>query len=85
MREYISFKMQDAFGKLYSENTTLEEISQFTKDYDEARYALGLIDECPPLSLLAKGRKVIFSKGFIIIPYFSIDFFYIICYNIYRK
>ena len=45
MREYISFKMQDAFGKLYSENTNLEEISQFTKDYDEARYALGLIDD----------------------------------------
>ena len=45
MREYISFKMQDAFGKRYSENATLEEISQFTKDYDEARYALGLIDE----------------------------------------
>lgn len=48
MREYISFKMQDAFSKLYSENTTLEEISQFTKDYNEARYALGLIDEYPP-------------------------------------
>ena len=47
MREYISFKMQDAFGKLYSENATLEEISQFTKDYDEARYALGLIDDRP--------------------------------------
>ena len=47
MREYISFKMQDAFGKLYSENTTLEEISQFTKDYNEARYALGLIDDRP--------------------------------------
>ena len=47
MREYISFKMQDAFGKLYSENATLEEISQFTKDYDEARYALGLIDNRP--------------------------------------
>ena len=47
MREYISFKMQDAFGKLYSKNTTLEEISQFTKDYNEARYALGLIDEYP--------------------------------------
>ena len=47
MREYISFKMQDAFGKLYSENTTLEEIYQFTKDYDEARYALGLIDDRP--------------------------------------
>ena len=45
MREYISFKMQDAFGKLYSENASLEEISQFTKDYNEARYALGLIDE----------------------------------------
>ena len=49
MREYISFKMQNAFGKLYSENTSLEEISQFTKDYNEARYALGLIDECPTL------------------------------------
>lgn len=48
MREYISFKMQDAFGKLYSKNATLEEISQFTKDYNEARYALGLIDEYPP-------------------------------------
>ena len=47
MREYISFKMQDAFSKLYSENTTLEEISKFTKDYDEARYALGLIDDRP--------------------------------------
>lgn len=47
MREYISFKMQDAFGKLYSENATLEEISQFTKDYNEARYALGLIDDRP--------------------------------------
>ena len=47
MREYISFKMQDAFGKLYSENATLEEISKFTKDYDEARYALGLIDDRP--------------------------------------
>ena len=47
MREYITFKMQDAFGKLYSENTTLEEISQFTKDYDEARYALRLIDDRP--------------------------------------
>ena len=47
MREYISFKMQDAFGKLYSENATLEEISQFAKDYDEARYALGLIDDRP--------------------------------------
>ena len=47
MREYISFKMQDAFGKLYSDNATLEEISQFTKDYDEARYALGLIDARP--------------------------------------
>lgn len=47
MREYISFKMQNAFGKLYSENTPLEEISQFTKDYDEARYALGLIDDRP--------------------------------------
>ena len=47
MREYISFKMQDAFGKLYSENTTLEKIPQFTKDYDEARYALGLIDDRP--------------------------------------
>ena len=47
MREYISFKMQDAFGKLYSENTTLEEISQFTKNYNEARYALGLIDDRP--------------------------------------
>ena len=47
MREYISFKMQDAFGKLYSKNATLEEISQFTKDYDEARYALGLIDDRP--------------------------------------
>ena len=47
MREYISFKMQDAFGKLYSENTSLEEISQLTKDYDEARYALGLIDNRP--------------------------------------
>ena len=47
MREYISFKMQDAFGKLYSENASLEEISQFTKDYDEARYALGLIDDKP--------------------------------------
>lgn len=48
MREYISFKMQEAFGKLYSENATLEEISQFTKDYNEARYALGLIDEYSP-------------------------------------
>ena len=47
MREYISFKMQNAFGKLYSESTPLEEISQFTKDYDEARYALGLIDDRP--------------------------------------
>ena len=47
MREYISFKMQDAFGKLYSENASLEEISQFTKDYNEARYALGLIDDRP--------------------------------------
>ena len=47
MREYISFKMQDAFGKLYSENASLEEISQLTKDYDEARYALGLIDNRP--------------------------------------
>ena len=47
MREYISFKMQDAFGKLYSENATLEEVSQFTKDYNEARYALGLIDDRP--------------------------------------
>ena len=47
MREYISFKMQDAFGKLYSENATLEEISQFTKDYNKARYALGLIDDRP--------------------------------------
>ena len=47
MREYISFKMQDAFGKLYSENTTLEEISQFTKDYNGARYALGLINDRP--------------------------------------
>ena len=47
MKEYISFKMQDAFGKLYSENATLEEISKFTKDYDEARYALGLIDDRP--------------------------------------
>ena len=47
MREYISFKMQNAFSKLYSENATLEEISQFTKDYDEARYALGLIDNKP--------------------------------------
>ena len=47
MREYISFKMQDSFGKLYSENATLEEISKFTKDYDEARYALGLIDDRP--------------------------------------
>lgn len=49
MREYISFKMQDAFGKIYSKGVTLEEISQFTKDYNEARYALGLIDECPTL------------------------------------
>lgn len=48
MREYISFKMQDAFSKIYSKNATLEEISQFTKDYNEARYALGLIDEYPP-------------------------------------
>ena len=47
MREYISFKMQDAFGKLYSENAPFEEISKFTKDYDEARYALGLIDDRP--------------------------------------
>ena len=47
MKEYISFKMQDAFGKLYSENATLEEVSQFTKDYNEARYALGLIDDRP--------------------------------------
>ena len=47
MKEYISFKMQDAFGKLYSENATLEEISKFKKDYDEARYALGLIDDRP--------------------------------------
>ena len=47
MKEYISFKMQDAFGKLYSENATLEEISKFTKDYDEARYALGLINDRP--------------------------------------
>ena len=47
MREYISFKMQDAFSKIYSENATLEEISQFKKDFDEARYALGLIDDRP--------------------------------------
>ena len=47
MKEYISFKMQDAFGKIYSKDVTLEEISQFTKDYDEARYALGLIDDRP--------------------------------------
>ena len=47
MREYISFKMQDAFGKLYSENATPEKIPQFKKDYDEARYALGLIDDRP--------------------------------------
>ena len=47
MREYISFKMQDAFGKIYSKGVTLEEISKFTKDYDEARYALGLIDDKP--------------------------------------
>ena len=47
MREYISFKMQDAFSKIYSENATLEEISQFKKDFDEARYALGLIDNRP--------------------------------------
>ena len=46
MREYISFKMQDAFSKIYySENATFEEISQFTQDYNEARYALGLIDD----------------------------------------
>ena len=57
MREYISFKMQDAFGKLYSENTTLEEISKFTKDYDEARYALGLIDECPRYPYWLKDKK----------------------------
>ena len=57
MREYISFKMQDAFGKLYSENATLEEISQFTKDYDEARYALGLIDECPHYPYWLKEEK----------------------------
>ena len=47
MREYISFKMQDAFGKLYSKDVSLEEISQFIKDYNEARYALGLIDDRP--------------------------------------
>ena len=57
MREYISFKMQDAFGKLYSENASLEEISQFTKDYDEARYALGLIDECPHYPYWLKEEK----------------------------
>ena len=57
MREYISFKMQDAFGKLYSENTTLEEISKFTKDYDEARYALGLIDEYPRYPYWLKDKK----------------------------
>ena len=57
MREYISFKMQDAFGKLYSENTSLEEISQFTKDYDEARYALGMTDECPHYPYWLKEKK----------------------------
>lgn len=47
MREYISFKMQDSFSKIYSENATLEEVSQLIKDYNEARYALGLIDDIP--------------------------------------
>lgn len=31
MREYISFKMQDAFSKIYSKGVALEEISQFIK------------------------------------------------------
>lgn len=47
MREYISFKMQNAFGKMYSKGISLEEIDKFRKDYDEARYALGLIDDRP--------------------------------------
>ena len=57
MREYISFKMQDAFGKLYSDNASLEEISQFTKDYDEARYALGMTDERPRYPYWLKEEK----------------------------
>lgn len=47
MREYISFKMQNAFSKMYSKDASLEEIDKFRKDFDEAQYAIGLIDDRP--------------------------------------
>lgn len=47
MREYISFKMHNAFSRMYSKDISFEEIDKFRKDYDEARYALGLIDDRP--------------------------------------